>query len=94
MGELYYTPPIDKVLNEVMEKSVELWVNNYDDTYGYVTEKVGRISNTPPEHFMSIIAMFDYQNQVKLSGMLSEEAKKEIRDRYIDGGGDPQHFPF
>lgn len=94
MSDLYYTPPRKEVISEVKEKSIKLWQDNYNDDYGYVTEKVERIINTAPEQFMSIIAMFDYNNQVKLSSVLSEESKKEIRDRYFDGGGDGSFFPF
>jgi hypothetical protein len=90
MGDLYYTPPSDKVWNEVTESAIKLWEDNYDNTFGYVTEKVERIKNTPREHFMSIIRMFDSQNQVKLADMLSEESKKEIRIRE----GEPYYLPF
>jgi hypothetical protein len=41
-----------------------------------------------------MIAMFDSQNQRKLSSMLSEESKKQIRDRMLDGGTPIEYIYF
>ena len=44
MTKLYYIPPEDKQFEEVKEKAIEIW-NEYDNTYGYASEKVDRIKN-------------------------------------------------
>lgn len=94
-AELYYTPPSDEVFDELKNKSIQLW-KGYDNTHGYVTEKVGRIKDIPNvgDNFMYMVAMFDNNNQKKLSDLLSDETKEEVRKRLIDGGLEPtfNHF--
>ena len=86
MSDLYYTAPDKCVFEEVKTKCMEIW-DTYDDEYGYASEKKKNIDvENISDNFMYMIAMFDSQNQRKLSSMLSEEAKKQIRDRMIDGG--------
>lgn len=94
-AELYYTPPKDEIFEEVKEASITVW-EGYDDTHGYATEKINRIKNIPNvgDNFMFMVAMFDGNNQMKLSSYLTSEAKKEIRERLLDGGMDPLFIYF
>ena len=94
MTTLYYTPPTEKQFNEVKEKAIELW-NTYDNSHGYVDEKVNRIKDLKNvgDNIMFIVAMFDSTNQSKLSGMLSEETREAIADR-IRSGGTPDNYNF
>lgn len=82
--DLYYTPPPDDIFNEVKEASIQIW-KEYDNTYGYVDEKVGRIEKMKNvgDSLMSIVAMFDITNQCILSSRLSGKSKKAIRDRLM-----------
>ena len=80
---------------EVKEGAIQIW-RTYDDTHGYATEKINRIKDLQniQDNGMYIVAMFDMDNQRKLSGMLSSEAKKEIRDRLIAGGASEYSVMF
>jgi len=93
--KLYYTPPSNGVFDEVKSACIDIW-SGYDDTHGYSTEKISRIKNIPniSDNFMFMVAMFDGDNQRKLSTILSEESKKEIRERLIDGGMEPMFIYF
>lgn len=88
MNNLYYTAPTDEIFEEIKEGAIEIW-NTYDDTHGYASEKIDKIKDMGniSDNAMYIVAMFDINNQGKLSAILSEEARKEISDRIIAGGG-------
>ena len=92
---LYYTAPSEQYFEEVKVAAIKVW-NQYDDTFGYASEKTKRISNIQnvSDNFMYIVAMFDYPNQRKLANLLSDETRKEIRDRMIDGGNPLEYIPF
>ena len=91
-NKLYYQPPIDTQFDEVKAKAIEIW-NTYDNTYGYVDEKVNRIKDMKnvSDNFMVMVAMFDYINQNKLSYILSKETRKAVCDR-IRSGGSPDSY--
>lgn len=94
----YYSAPSDKIFDEIKDKAIELWTNKYPaDKHPYYTEKkVASIKNLTNlgDNFMYIVAMFDMNNQTELGTMISDEAKKEIRDRLIDGGTPKVLIPF
>jgi hypothetical protein len=87
MIDLYYTPPTDKQFIELKEKAIKIW-QTYDNQFGYVDEKVNSIKDIKniEDNFMFIVAMFDPDNQAKLSSMLSQETRKAVSDRMIAGG--------
>jgi hypothetical protein len=95
MGKLYYTAPNDEQFKELKEKAIEIW-QTYDNTFGYVDEKINRIKDIPNvnDNFMYIVAMFDIINQRKLADSLSEETRKQVRDRMIDGGTPIDYIVF
>jgi len=95
MPELYYTPPTNKIFNEVKEKCIEIW-NTYDNQFGYVDEKVNRIKDIKniQDNLMYMIAMFDVVNQKKLADKLSKKSKIAIRIRMINGGNNPEYIVF
>lgn len=90
MTDLYYTPPTDEIFNEVRNVCMELWkeVDTDNDKFGYATGKINRIKDIAnvSDNFMYMIAMFDIENQAKLSNKLSNESITEIRNRMLDGG--------
>lgn len=90
MSKLYYTPPSDKVFNELKSQAIFLWkeIDTDNDAYGYATEKINSFKDIKNigDNFMSIFAMFDMGNQRKLGLILSEECKLAINERLIDGG--------
>lgn len=72
----YYIAPKDEVFEQIKAKATELW-QTYDNTYGYVDEKVNRIKDIQNirDNACYIVAMFDYPNQNKLLKMVDGEAK-------------------
>lgn len=87
MTRLYYTPPSDEVFEEVKQKAIQLW-SGMGDEPSYSKEKIDRIRDIQniQDNMMYIVAMFDQGNQARLAYLLSVEARKEIRERMIDGG--------
>jgi len=92
--ELYYTPPSIEQFNEVRDAAIILWSSIGD--YNYKKEKIGSIKELEniEDNFMFIVAMFDQSNQVLLADLLSEDTKKSIRERLIDGGMPKEHIVF
>lgn len=87
MSKLYYTPPNDEHFEELKSKAIEIW-ETYDNTYGYVDEKVGRIKDIKniEDNFMYMVAMFDPINQRKLADKLGDDTRLAVMVRMIDGG--------
>lgn len=82
MDNIYYVAPSDEIFEEMKRLAIQIW-QTYDNTYGYVDEKVGRIKDIGniKDNFMYIYAMFDYENQWKLRSMASEQLLAEIDKR-------------
>ena len=71
----------DEVFNELKEKAIEIW-NTYDNTYGYVDEKVDYLNSfgNTKDNYGTIIGMFDIHNQRKLYDAVGVDAKQAIDD--------------
>lgn len=84
-AELYYTAPSDEAFEEMRGAALALW-QTYDDPY--LTDKQGQIRyiKNVQDNFMYIFAMFDNINQRKIVQGLSEETKKALWERMVDGG--------
>lgn len=95
MTQLYYTAPTDEVFNEVKERAIDLWFTLGSEP-SYAREKISRIENigNVQDNVMYMVAMFDANNQRKLANLLSEEARKAIRERMVDGGNPSYSIPF
>ena len=93
MTKLYYTPPSNEIFEEMRKASIEVW-GQYDNTYGYVDEKTGRLKEigNVADNLMYMLAMFDHINQKKVIEKLSEEARKAVKERMIDGGNDENYL--
>ncbi len=78
----YYEAPSNKIFEEVKKASTEIW-ETYDNQFGYVDEKVGRIKgiNNIQDNTMYMVAMFDHVNRAKLLDKLSDEAKSFVSER-------------
>jgi len=98
MIELYYTAPTDEVFEEVKQKAIELWpeVDIDHNKFGYATEKINQIKDIQnvSDNMMYVVAMFNFGNQRLLADKLSEESKKQIRERMIDGGTPLKYIYF
>lgn len=82
----YFTPPNDNIFEEIKNASMVLW-KTYDNKYGYVDEKIGRIRDIKniKDNAMFMVAMFDHINIAKLKVALSEESVEFIEDRILRG---------
>jgi len=92
MPKLYYTPPTNEQFNELKEKAIEIW-STMGDEPSYSQEKIGRIKdiNNVGDNFMFIVAMFDQNNQQKLSNKLEDETRGAVAERIRDGGA-PDYY--
>ena len=70
----YYKAPSDKIFNDIKKCAIKIW-KAYDNTYGYVDEKVNRIKDMKniSDNAWTIVAMFDSFNQVKLLAIVKPE---------------------
>ena len=91
---IYYEAPSKEIFEEVRIKAIEIW-KTYDDTFGYVTEKVVplEIIENIEDNLMYIVNMFDMNNQEKLLKKLSKEARNAILDRYFSVA-EVYYYPF
>lgn len=98
MGELYYTPPEKDIFEEVKAKCIELWRIRYPHEYDrrYVEGKTSYILSVQniEDNMLSLISMFDTDNRTLLAEMLSEKARREIRDRLLEVGWGMKDIPF
>jgi len=76
----YYTPPSQEVFEEVKRAAISVW-KNYDDTYGYATEKINMIKDIKNirDNTWYMVAMFDVFNQAKLFDLVNLETAALIR---------------
>jgi hypothetical protein len=71
---IYMTAPTDSVFNEMQEIATKIW-NTYDNTYGYVSEKVNYVNSIGniQDNAMVFYRMFDWENQAKFRAMATTE---------------------
>ena len=91
----YYKAPSLEIFENVKTSATKIW-NTYDNEFGYVDEKVDRIKDilNVGDNSMRICAMFDISNQRKLAMKLSDETRKAVSDRIIDGGTPDEYNVF
>ena len=75
----YYKTPPQEIFDDIKENAIKIW-ETYDNTYGYVDEKVGRIKGLTnyKDNAWYMVAMFDCVNQSKLIYMVQPETAKMI----------------
>lgn len=77
--EEYYTAPPQHIFDDIKENAKKIW-ESYDNTHGYVTEKLQRIDiENFSDNAWYIVAMFDVPNQNKLLSMVEPETAEMIR---------------
>ena len=81
----YYKAPSQEVFEDIKQASIKLW-QTYDNTYGYVDEKVDKIKDMRniSDNYAYMVAMFDSDNQIKLINLLEREDSKELVTKLID----------
>jgi hypothetical protein len=75
----YYTAPPQKIFEDIKKCAIEIW-KTYDNNYGYVDEKVGRIKDLKniSDNAWTIVAMFDSTNQAKLLMVVKKETAQMV----------------
>jgi hypothetical protein len=70
----YYKAPSQEVFDDIKINAIKIW-KTYDNTYGYVDEKLNRIKDMKniSDNAWTIVAMFDGDNQMKLLTMVKKE---------------------
>lgn len=78
----WYKAPSNKVFNDLKENAIKIW-QTYDNTYGYVDEKVGRIKDLENirDNWTILITMFDSHNQKRLFNQVTLEASRRLLQR-------------
>lgn len=75
----YYQTPSQDVFDDIKENATKIW-QTYDNQFGYVDEKLERISvENVSDNAWYIVAMFDGQNQAKLLEMVKPETAEQIK---------------
>ena len=81
-------PLDDAVFEDLQSAAIDIW-EEYDNTYGYVDEKVEMVENVMNRNsdFIRIINMFDHSNKLKLLarvGLPETRAlvEKVVREEY------------
>lgn len=77
--EQYYTAPPDEVFKEIQYASMSIWAS-YEEPYR--SEKLARIKDiiNIQDNAWYMVAMFDYQNRMKLLSMVSDKTHSMIVD--------------
>lgn len=73
--------PTDEIFEEMKKEAAKVW-ETYDNTFGYVDEKLERINSVTniEDNAMVFFRMFDHVNQSKMTANLSEEAVTYIKN--------------
>jgi len=75
------TTPNEDIFKEMIAIATIIW-NTFDNTYGYVTEKLDRINNIEnyQDNVMIAYRMFDFRNQSKFRALISKSALEYIEN--------------
>lgn len=76
----YYTAPKQEIFDDIKENAIKIW-QTYDNTYGYVDEKVNRIKDLQniKDNAWYMVAMFDWHNKAKLLQLVKPETASLIK---------------
>jgi hypothetical protein len=83
----YYKAPAQEVFDDIKKNAIKIW-KTYDNTYGYVDEKVGRIEpmQNISDNAWTIVAMFDSDNQAKLLIAVKPATRKILTQLLRENG--------
>lgn len=81
--------PSDKLFDDMKNAAQKVWIWNYDDEFGYVTEKLERIKpiKNYADNWYTFIGMFDSNNQMKFMEALKyQETIDFLREQRVHYG--------
>jgi hypothetical protein len=75
--------PSNEVFLEMQEIAISIW-NEYDNTYGYVDEKVNRVRGITniQDNAMVFYRMFDWSNQLKFKSWATPSVLEYIKNNH------------
>jgi len=93
--ELFYKPPKDENFEELKKICILFW-KQFDDQFGYSSEKINRIIDLPNEesNFIMMVQMIHPLSRKLISKALSLETRNEISMRLHGWEGEPDEFDF
>lgn len=73
--------PTKEIFNEMIDIASIIW-NQYDNKFGYVTEKLNIVNNIEnyEDNIMTAYRMFDHINQLKFIALASNDVLQYITD--------------
>ena len=79
--KIWEITPADEIFNSMKDAAIEIWLE-YDDTYGYASEKIDRIKGITniKDNAMTFYRMFDHINQAKMRAKLDITALNYIKE--------------
>lgn len=94
----YYEPLSNEAFEEIKAEAMKMWkeIDTDNDKYGYATEKINRIKDLKniADNGMTIIAMFDIDNQAILAERLTKQTNKEITEKLDSAKVERYYNPF
>jgi ribosome maturation protein Sdo1 len=83
----YYKAPSQEIFEDIKKNAIKIW-QTYDNTYGYVDEKVGRIEGMEniSDNAWTIVVMFDSDNQAKLFEAVKPATRKILTELLKENG--------
>lgn len=79
--------PSQEVFDDIKENAKKVW-GDYDNTYGYVDEKLERIEpiHNFADNWYTFLGMMDSNNQLKLTSSLKPETLEFLREQRVHYG--------
>lgn len=73
--------PSEEIFNEMINIASLIWLQ-YDNEFGYVTEKLERINSLTnyEDNVMAVYRMFDHMNQSKFVALASKDVLEYIKN--------------
>lgn len=74
--------PTDEVFEDLKQASIKVW-KKYDNTYGYVDEKLDRIETIKnyADNWWTFLGMMDTSNQIRCLSFLEKQATLDFIDK-------------
>jgi hypothetical protein len=95
--KLFYTPPNDKVFEELKNACIKFWTICFkEDGKDYVDEKVSRINSLKNEgsNFISMVQMIHPNSRILIAKQLSYETRYEVSRRLYGSGSEDEYDHF
>lgn len=81
LNNMKHITPSEEIFNEMINIASLIWLQ-YDNEFGYVTEKLNIINSITnyEDNVMAVYRMFDYINQSKFVALASKDVLEYIKN--------------